>query len=143
MGIQTDIQWCDSTLNIQMGCQGCELWNPAAGVFKCYAGVLTERMTTAGPIKGWPEAFRFPKIFPHRMAEAERWSDLTGCERPHKPWLNGLPRLVFTNDMGDTWTDGLDRDWLAPYLPRMVATSHIYQILTKRPLAAAGFFTKH
>lgn len=41
MGRETKIEWCDSTLNLQMGCDGCELWNPAAGVKHCYAGTLT------------------------------------------------------------------------------------------------------
>jgi protein gp37 len=41
MAIHTDIEWCDSSLNLAMGCDGCELWNPARGVKHCYAGVLT------------------------------------------------------------------------------------------------------
>ena len=27
MGIATPIEWCDSSVNIEMGCDGCELWN--------------------------------------------------------------------------------------------------------------------
>jgi hypothetical protein len=30
VGIKTPIEWCDSTLNLQMGCDGCELRNLAA-----------------------------------------------------------------------------------------------------------------
>ena len=29
MGEQTAIQWADSTLNLSMGCDGCELWRAA------------------------------------------------------------------------------------------------------------------
>jgi hypothetical protein len=29
MGRDTAIQWADSSLNLEMGCSGCELWNPA------------------------------------------------------------------------------------------------------------------
>lgn len=130
MGKVTAIQWCDSTLNLEMGCDGCELWNPKAGIKKCYAGQLHERY--AGASKGYPIAFHQPKIFGDRMAEAERWSDLTGTDREDKPWLNGLPRLIFLNDMGDTFTESLPIDWLAPFLPRLGALPHIIMLLTKR-----------
>jgi protein gp37 len=38
MGLTTKIQWCDSTCNPTMGCDGCELW--AGAVKRCYAGTL-------------------------------------------------------------------------------------------------------
>src|ERR1039457_5554806 len=28
----TKIQWCHSTINPEMGCDGCELWKPAAAI---------------------------------------------------------------------------------------------------------------
>jgi protein gp37 len=129
MGIQTDIEWADSTLNLQMGCDGCELWNPKSGVNHCYAGTLTERY---GGRKGWPESFDKPAVFAERLAPATRWADLTGKERPHKPWLNGLPRIIFLNDMGDTFTESLPLDWLAPMLPEIANSPHQWMILTKR-----------
>ena len=85
MGITTQIEWCDSTLNAMMGCGGCELWIPKAGVRDCYAGVLTERY--AG-LRGWPEAFDRPRHFPDRLEAALRWPDLTSTARPGKPWLD-------------------------------------------------------
>jgi hypothetical protein len=63
---QTKIEWCDSTLNLQMGCDGCELWNPGAGVRRCYAGLMTEHR--AGPPR-FPEAFDKPALFPHHLDE--------------------------------------------------------------------------
>lgn len=128
MGKETNIEWCDSTLNLQMGCDGCELW--AGESRHCYAGVLTERY--AGQ-KGWLEKFTAPKIFTERLDAALRWPDLTGKERPEKPWLNGYPRLIFLNDMGDTFTESLPLDWLAPLFPRMEQSPHRWLILTKRP----------
>src|SRR5690242_2116818 len=104
MGIATDIEWCDSTLNLEMGCDGCELWNPKAGINICYAGQVTERW---GGKRGWPDSFEEPKLFLDRLEPALAWPDLTGKERPHKPWLDGLPRLIFLNDMGDTFTESL------------------------------------
>lgn len=38
MGKDTNIEWCDSTINSTSGCDGCELWN--AQIRTCYAGNL-------------------------------------------------------------------------------------------------------
>lgn len=140
MGLLTAIEWCDSTLNLQAGCDGCELWNPKAGIKHCYAGTLTARH--AGK-KGWPVAFDQPALFPERLAAALRWPDLTGTERPEKPWLNGRPRMVFLNDMGDTFTESLPVDWLAPHLPAMADSPHVWMLLTKRPKRMREFFEQH
>lgn len=137
----TEIEWCDSTHNLQMGCDGCELWNPKAGVQHCYAGTLHTRW--AGKNKGWPAAFDQPKLFLHRLKEMLRWSDLTGTERPDKPWLNGLPRMIFLNDLGDTFTESLPLDWLAPILPALADSPHQFMILTKRGLRMRAFSQQH
>ncbi len=81
-------------------------------------------MVKDGPRNGWPDAFDKPKIFPERMAQAERWSDLTGTKRDDKPWIPAsMPRLTFLCDMGDVFTEGLPLDWLDPFLSRMAASS--------------------
>jgi protein gp37 len=77
------------------------------------------------------------------FATAARWRDLTGTARPEKPWLDGQPRLIFLNDMGDTFTASLPLDWLAPELPRMASSPHQWLILTKRPDRAAQFAARH
>ena len=138
MGKHADIEWCDSTLNPQMGCDGCELWNRTQGNRLCYAGQLTDRW---GGKPGWPEAFEKPKLFLDRLQELERWPDLRGTARADKPWLDGMPRLVFMCDMGDPWTESLPLDWLAPHLDRLAALPHILIWLTKRPHRARQFFT--
>jgi len=140
MAKETDIEYADSTDNIQMGCAGCELWNPAAGMKDCYAGVLTAKY--AG-LKGWPKAFDKPTIFPDRMKTAIDWPDLRGEQRFGKPWLNGLPRIVFLNDMGDTFTEGLDPDWFAPFLPEIAKSPHQYLVLTKRAQKLLEFSERH
>jgi len=78
MAEKTEIQYCDSTLNLQMGCDGCELWEPK-GVQTCYAGRIIEEY--AGH-PGFPASFSQPKIFPDRMATALKWRDLTFTDRP-------------------------------------------------------------
>jgi len=49
MGIHAKIEWCDSTLNLQMGCDGCELWpgdEAPPERKRCYAG------TTGSVVRG-------------------------------------------------------------------------------------------
>jgi protein gp37 len=140
MADKTTIEWADSTCNLQMGCDGCELWNPKTGVFDCYAGVMTRKW--AGK-RGWPEAFDRPALFLDRLDDALRWRDLTGTRREGKPWLDGLPRLVFLDDMGDTFTESLPLDWLAPILPRLASSPHQWLLLTKRPQRMAAFAAQH
>jgi protein gp37 len=140
MAKETAIQWTDSTVNAVMGCDGCELWNPAAGVFRCYAGNETERKKG---LKGWPESFDKPKVFPGRISDACRWPDLQGKPRPSKPWLDYLPRTIFLNDMSDSFTESINpRDWLEWELPHMAKCPHVWQMLTKRPKQMFDFFRK-
>jgi len=157
----TAIEWCDSTSNSEMGCNGCELWRPArpdptsptgweAGAFvrkkghnagrmwhgPCYSGHQHEQRSG---LLGWAKDFDVPEIFPGRIEEAARWKDLTGTQRRHKnptlvkPWLDGLPRIIFVNDEGDGFTVDLPIDWQAEHLPIMAASPHQYLFLTKRP----------
>ncbi len=137
MSITTPIAWCDSTANGGMGCDGCELWNGLRR--SCYAGILTERR--AGR-PGYPPDFATPTLFPRRIPEACRWPDLTGTRRPNKPWLDGMPRVVFLGDMGDNHTESLDLRWLAPYVPAMEKSPHQWLDLTKRPKRAAQFWNE-
>ncbi len=122
MGKSTTIAWADSTLSLSMGCShGCCL---AGG--HCYAETWCRRY--AGR-KGYCKDFRKPELFLHRLDEVLRWKDLTGTTRPGswnmegtsmkelpKPWLDGLPRVVFLNDLGETFDPQLPRDWLADEL---------------------------
>jgi protein gp37 len=135
MSQDTHIEWADSTLNLQMGCDGCELWNEK--VRTCYAGVLTQKY--AGK-PGWPITFEQPKVFPERLDKALRWPDLRGTTRPEKPWFKNWPRVTFLNDMGDTFTRHLALDWLKPFIPRMEAAPVVWLILTKRAARMRAFF---
>jgi protein gp37 len=139
----TKIEWADDTVNAEMGCDGCELWDPKNKVRTCYAAVLTERMLSKGPLKGWPPAFDVPTIFPGRIADAARWRNLTGTWRDGKPWLNGMPRVIFLNDMGDSFTASLPDDWLAPELLTIAASPHLWLMLTKRPDRQRAFSLRH
>jgi protein gp37 len=142
MAKTTQIEWCDSSVNPEIGCDGCELWRvnpkePNRSVLLCYAGKLTEQY--AG-LPGWPVNFTTPKIFPGRVEEAAKWGDLTNKDRPEKPWLTGMPRVIFVGDMGDLFTESLPLDWLAPLIPVMANSPHLWLMLTKRATRMRDFW---
>lgn len=144
MGIKSDIEYVDSTINPEMGCDGCELYNPKLEAsdphYKptCYARDWVQRF--AGRSSAYPAHFSKPELFPDRIAQACRWSDLTGKARPHKPWLDGRPRIIFLDDLGDTFTESLPLDWLLPYMPEIERSPHVWLMFTKRPQRMAKFF---
>jgi protein gp37 len=116
-----------------MGCEGCELWN--ANVKKCYAGWLHVRR--GGHTTGFSPTFEELTRWPGRLAEAAGWPDLTGSSREDKPWLNGLPRLIFLSDMSDALSKAVPFDYLEEEIIRNVTTEkgqrHLWLWLTKRP----------
>ncbi|QDU36232.1 Phage protein Gp37/Gp68 [Maioricimonas rarisocia] len=139
MSASTKIQWCDSTCNPTMGCDGCELWT--AKVKKCYAGTLHVRF--GGASKGYAPSFEEVTRFPGRMEQATRWRDLSGTSRVKKPWLDGYPRLIFVSDMSDAMSDGVSFEFLQGEVIDCVASdggrNHQWLWLTKRPNRMAEF----
>jgi protein gp37 len=95
-------------------------------------------------LPGWPTTFDAPQYFGGRLEKAIRWADLTGKDRPEKPWLNGYPRLIFVCDLADPFTESVDPDsWLTPMLPKMADSPHIYILLTKRGRRMLAFWQRH
>jgi len=139
MAEDTDIQWCDSTVNPTMGCDGCELWNKNRKT--CYAGKIHDRW--GGKNKGFSPTFDEITLHPGRMEKAARWSDLTGTRRPTKPWLNGLPRLIFVSDMSDALSKVVTLDYLEEQIINIVNSDlgrrHHWLWLTKLPNRMAKF----
>lgn len=139
MSSATKIQWCDSTCNPTMGCEGCELWTRQ--VKKCYAGTLHVRF--GGASKGYAPTFEDVTMFPGRMEAACRWSDLLGTDRPDKPWLNGMPRLIFVSDMSDSLSTTVSFEYLLEEIVNNVTSPlgsrHQWLWLTKRPDRMAKF----
>lgn len=139
MSMHTKIQWCDSTINPTMGCEGCELWS--AKVKKCYAGMLHVRR--GGKTKGFSSTFEELTFWPGRMAQAARWRDLAGTPREDKPWLDGLPRLIFVSDMSDALSSVVPFEFLRDEIIANVASPegrrHRWLWLTKRPDRMAKF----
>src|SRR3972149_5586937 len=140
VGLTTEIAYCDSTVNPVVGCMGCELYDPESMLNRCYAATLVNRY--AG-IKGWPSRFTRPEFFAGRLERAIAWPDLAGRSRPDKPWLSGYPRIVFLNNLGDTFSPNAPapETWLLPHLDEM-SKKHIWLFLTKWPRRMREFFER-
>lgn len=141
MAQHSGVNWCDSATNPVMGCDGCELWMPERGVKHCYAGTLHQ--LRGGKVKGYAKDFLTPETFPGRMVVSAGWSDLRGKDRPDKPWLNSLPRLIFISDMGDALSRGVPYEYLQAEIIAAVTSAkgqrHIWMWLTKQPHRMADF----
>ncbi len=139
MAIATTIQWTDSSVNPTKGCDGCELWNKKTK--SCYAGRLTQRFGRSNA--GLADDFDVVELAPGRVAQATRWSHKLGRNRPGKPWLSGLPRLIFVGDMADNFSKAVPFDYLHDEVIVPIASTegqhHQWQWLTKQPQQMADF----
>jgi protein gp37 len=138
MSADTNISYADSSCNPYPCCSGCELWNDR--VRTCYAGRMTEEWSGA---KGWPKTFDTPTFFENRLADMVKMNDLRGKDRPNKPWLNGLPRHIFVNDMGDLFDNPVPSEWISEHVIKHIGSQkgmrHVYYLFTKRASRQAEF----
>lgn len=120
-----------------------------ASIYRCYAGILHLRHGSddTQPLKitncGYASKFETPRLFPGRMSEAAGWGDLRGARRLGKPWMDGLPRLIFVSDMGDALSAGVQFAYLRTEIIDNVCSRagqrHIWLWLSKRPNRMAEF----
>ena len=94
MSLKTKIQWCDSTVNPTMGCDGCEIWGAQRKT--CYAGTLHVRFGGVKP--GYAARFEDVALFPGRVAEACSWSDLAGKRSAEWRLFGPVYDLAFAPD---------------------------------------------
>lgn len=138
MGQNTNIEWCDSTINPTSGCDGCELFQPGhQEKAVCYASHLhTGRLAKSLPDK-YAADFSEVRMIPGRMRQAANWKDLRGAVRAEKPWLNGRPRFIFVGDMGDFLSDAVTDDYIVGEIFDAILSPagrrHVWCLLTKRP----------
>jgi len=139
MSIKTKIQWCDSTVNPTMGCDGCEIWGSQRKT--CYAGTLHVRF--GGVTTGYAPTFEEVTLFPGRMDQSAGWPSMVGMERADKPWLDRLPRLIFVSDMSDSMSATVPFEYLRDEIILNVRSGrgsrHQWLWLTKRPDRMAKF----
>lgn len=136
MALTTDIQWCDSTINPTSGCDGCELKAPGKPG-TCYAvPIHVNRLARTMPDK-YSSDFHEVREIPGRMSQISKWSDLRGKDRPGKPWLNGMPRMIFVGDLGDMFSRDVTFEFIRDELVAQAIAGkggrHIQMWLTKQP----------
>lgn len=109
---------------------------------KCYAGLLG---TMRWSHKGHAKCFEEPQQFAGRVAQAASWGEPQTRENQAKPWLNGMPRLIFISDMGDALSGGVPFSFLRDEIITNVSSPeggrHVWLWLTKRPARMARFGT--
>lgn len=115
----------------------------------CYAAKLhlNKAQSIVNPHRtvnpGYAPTFEEVTQFPGRVAQMARKSDLYGVDDPEKPWMVGLPRLVFVSDMGDAFSRKEDEPFLkTDVLPAITSPEgmrHLWLWLTKRPKTMARF----
>ena len=142
MSVDTAIEWCDSSGNPTMGCEGCEIWTKTSRL--CYAGLLHEQRPGH---KGYAKKFEEPEMFPERMDKMAGWPDLSGKHRMGskkvgpKPWMTAMPRTIFLGDMGDLFSTSIPDDFIHGVIQKAVnSDKHIWMVLTKRPSRMAKMF---
>lgn len=122
-----------------MGCAGCELWNSDRR--SCYAGVQHDMY--GGVRRGYSPTFSDITFWSGRMAATALLPDLNGFRRNEKPWLDGMPRIVFVGDMGDVLSGNVPFNYLRAEVIDIVVSHHgrrhNWLMLTKRPSRMVEF----
>jgi protein gp37 len=113
------IEWTDATWNPTRGCT-----EIAPGCAHCYAKVFAERFRGV-PGHAYERGFD-PRIAPEQLPVPLHWKK---------------PRRIFVDSMSDLFHESFDFEYIAQVFAVMgISPRHTYQILTKRPQAAAEFF---
>jgi protein gp37 len=90
-----------------------------------------------GFTKGFAPTFERVTQFEGRVLDMAGKKDLLGKKDSARPWISGLPRLVFVSDMGDAFSresdfDFLEREAVAP-IKSEEGRRHLWLWLSKRP----------
>lgn len=109
----------------------------------CYAATLhlNRGLSLKNPARsispGYAPTFEVPTQYPGRVTEMAREKDLLGKKDPDRPWVDGLPRLVFVSDMGDAFSRKKDFAFLREDVIEPIRSAdgqrHLWLWLTKRP----------
>lgn len=119
------IAWTDETWNPLRGCS-----KVSAGCKHCYAETMAARFSGPGqPYDGTITNSRWNgniRLVAEKLAEPLRWR---------------RPRRIFVNSMSDLFHEGVPFEYVAAVFGVMAACpQHTFQVLTKRPERAVGFF---
>lgn len=117
---KTKIEWTDATWNPSTGCT-----KVSAGCKHCYAETMSIRLKAMGT-SGYENGFEF-SLMPERLDQ---------------PLKIKKPTLFFVNSMSDLFHEEMPYDYLDKIFDVMEQTPrHQYQILTKRELILADYFS--
>lgn len=132
MSTASNIEWTDTTWNPVAGCA-----KVSAGCKHCYAETMAARHVLMTTAQG-----RTSPYLPVVDAERRRWRGnfITLPERLADPLSWRKPRRVFVNSMSDLFGEDVPFEFIAAVFGVMAATSHTYQVLTKRPQRMVEFF---
>jgi protein gp37 len=93
--------------------------------------------------EGYAPIFERLTKFDGRSMKTARLNDLLGMTHPETPWKNGLARLIFVSDMGDSLSRKADFPFLKSDLITAITSDdgkrHLWLWLTKRPGRMAEF----
>ena len=119
---ESSIEWTDATWNPVTGCS-----RVSPGCDNCYMFAQYPRLR-AMRVRGYEEAPDVVQLLPERLGQPAAWSK---------------PRFVFVNSMSDLFHPHVPFDFITEIFKVMQqADQHVYQVLTKRPGLAAGWWEK-
>ena len=117
------IEWTDETWNPVTGCS-----RVSPGCDNCYMFALYPRLR-AMAVPGYETAPDSVRILPERLKAPLSWR---------------RPRRVFVNSMSDLFHPHIGYDFISDVFAVMSeAPQHVFQVLTKRPGRAAGWWELH
>ena len=119
------IEWTDETWNPVTGCT-----RVSPGCDHCYMFALYPRLTAMG-VRGYEFDPQEVQLLPERLGAPFGWA---------------TPRRVFVNSMSDLFHPRVPYDFVTKVFDVMCAAAaqrgHIFQILTKRPGRAVGWWKR-
>ena len=117
------IEWTDETWNPVTGCS-----RVSPGCDNCYMFALYPRLR-AMAVPGYDTAPDSVQMLPERLEAPRSWR---------------RPRRVFVNSMSDMFHPHVKYDFISDVFDVMrEADQHVFQVLTKRPGRAAGWWEEH
>ena len=118
----SSIEWTDETWNPVTGCT-----RVSPGCDNCYMFALYPRLHAMG-VPGYEESPETVQMLPNRLNAPLTWAK---------------PRRVFVNSMSDLFHPRVSFEFITEVFEVMrEANQHIFQVLTKRPGLAAGWWEK-
>ncbi len=120
------IEWTDETWNPVTGCT-----RVSPGCDHCYMYSMYPRLTAMG-VRGYETAPQEVQLLPERLDAPLRWRK---------------PRRIFVNSMSDVFHPRVPYEFVTQVFDVMsiaaAARGHIFQVLTKRPGRAVGWWDRN